>query len=181
MASTMARARCSLGRRQDDDEEREDLAGDAAVDVAGEGDEVQAGGVEDQLDAHQDGHRVAPRGTVSRPTTKSSAATARKWRRRAASLAPPPADLGRAMLLLPRRAMTIAPTRATSRINRGELEGEEVLLQERVDRARAVVGAAAATARETQGDLEGHRRRRRQQRRRSRRAPPAEPGWRWRC
>src|SRR5512137_699452 len=49
-----------LGRGQDHHEEREGLAGHAADHEAVEGDEVHVGGVEHELDAHQDGHRVAP-------------------------------------------------------------------------------------------------------------------------
>src|SRR3989441_6577701 len=51
-----------LGRGQHDHEDREHLPGDlsGALHVMIEGDEVHVGGVEDQLDAHQDPHRVAP-------------------------------------------------------------------------------------------------------------------------
>src|SRR5512142_1857869 len=51
-----------LGRREHNDEEREDHAADGAGDVVGEGDEVERGGVEDELDAHEHGHGVAARG-----------------------------------------------------------------------------------------------------------------------
>src|SRR6266478_5920916 len=51
-----------LGRRQHDHEDGEDLAGDLPrpFHEVVEGDEVHVGGVEDQLDAHQDPHRVPP-------------------------------------------------------------------------------------------------------------------------
>src|SRR6266478_285924 len=52
-----------LGRRQHDDEDGEDLAGDLPrpFHEVVEGDEVHVGGVEDQLDAHEDSDCVAPR------------------------------------------------------------------------------------------------------------------------
>src|SRR6266446_2489492 len=51
-----------LGRSQHDHEDREHLPGDLsrALHVMIEGDEVHVGGVEEQLDAHEDPHRVAP-------------------------------------------------------------------------------------------------------------------------
>src|SRR3989440_8438535 len=51
-----------LGRSQHDHEDREHLPGDLsrALHVMIEGDEDHVGGVEDQLDAHEDPHRVAP-------------------------------------------------------------------------------------------------------------------------
>src|SRR2546430_3487975 len=51
-----------LGRSQHDHEDREHLPGDLsrALHVMIEGDEVHVGGVEDQFDAHEDPHRVAP-------------------------------------------------------------------------------------------------------------------------
>src|SRR6266436_3458067 len=51
-----------LGRSQHDHEDREHLPGDLsrALHVMIQGDEVHVGGVEDQLDAHEDPHRVAP-------------------------------------------------------------------------------------------------------------------------
>src|SRR6266446_4948761 len=51
-----------LGRGQHDHEDREHLPGDLswALHVMIEGDEVHVGGVEDQLDAHEDPDRIAP-------------------------------------------------------------------------------------------------------------------------
>src|SRR5437868_15234767 len=51
-----------LGRGQHDHEDREHLSGDLsrALHVMIEGDEVHVGGIEDQLDAHEDPDRVAP-------------------------------------------------------------------------------------------------------------------------
>src|SRR5437764_169470 len=51
-----------LGRRQDDHEDGEDLAGEPArpLDEMVEGDEVHVGGVQEELDAHEDADRVPP-------------------------------------------------------------------------------------------------------------------------
>src|SRR5205823_6843899 len=51
-----------LGRRQHDHEDGEDLAGEPArsFDEMVEGDEVHVGGVQDELDAHEDADRVPP-------------------------------------------------------------------------------------------------------------------------
>src|SRR5207245_7939892 len=51
-----------LGRGQHDHEDREHLSGDlsGALHVMIEGDEVHVGGIEDQLDTHEDPDRVAP-------------------------------------------------------------------------------------------------------------------------
>src|SRR5439155_21989901 len=51
----------NLGGGDGEDEYDEDRAGDArGIQVRGEGDEVQADGVEHELHAHEDEHRVPP-------------------------------------------------------------------------------------------------------------------------
>src|SRR6185312_2240181 len=105
-----------LRRREHDDEQREHHAADGAGDEVRERHEVERRGVEDELDAHEDGDRVAPRGHGEEAE--------REQRRRhdeemleadhGASFRVARGSCGSRGSCVARRAITIAPTSAMS-------------------------------------------------------------------
>src|SRR5207249_4734083 len=97
-----------LGGGEHDDEDGEHLPVVARVRVAGEGDVVDVGRVEHQLDAHQDADRVAPRDDGEEPEGEEDAPEHDEVAERERAHGGPYAFTSL-------RETTMAPTRAASR------------------------------------------------------------------
>src|SRR6185312_13730432 len=135
-----------LRRREHDDEQREHHAADGAGDEVRERHEVERRGVEDELDAHEDGDRVAPRGHGEEAE--------REQRRRhdeemleadhGASFRVARGSCGSRGSCVARRAITIAPTSAMSSTSDASSNGKSSSCRN-ASPSRAVSGAGTAS------------------------------------